>query len=87
MADATDWVPEPSDDDLKRIERLLEKVRGRHVAWGASSVLDVLLVERRLHAERIASERLARATWVLAGSTIVLALATVVLLFATIAKA
>ena len=86
MVGATDLVPEPGDEDLDRIAKLLRKVGGPNVSWGAANVLDVLLTEWRLEAERKASDRIARATWVLAGSTIVLALATVALIFATMAQ-
>ncbi len=61
------------------------KVGGPNVVWSASEVLEVLTGEHRLAAERSASQRLMRATWVLAGATVVLAVATIALIFATLA--
>lgn len=81
-----DHYPMPSDDDIARVSALLRKIGGPNVSWGSINVFDVLVGEHRLKLERLASDRLTRATWVLAGATIVLALATVVLIFATIAK-
>lgn len=86
MPDSTDLVPEPTDDDLERVRTLLRRIGGPNVSWGAKDQLEVLLTERRLQAERIASDRLIRVTLVLALATIVLALATVGLIFATLAE-
>jgi hypothetical protein len=55
------------------------------VGWGAKAVLEVLVVEYRMRAERLASQRLIRATWVLALATIALVAATVGLIYATFA--
>ncbi len=85
MADPSDLVPEPTDGDLDRIRRVLRKIGGPNVQWGAVNELEVLLTERRLEAEHLASKRLLRATWALVFSTIALVLATVGLIFATIA--
>lgn len=84
MADE-DLIPEPGEGDLRRIDAILKAIGGKNVQWGAQQVLEVLLVERRLRAEREASARLIRATWVLAAATVILALATVGLIFATVA--
>lgn len=81
-----DHYPMPSDDHIARVSALLRKIGGPNVAWGSINIFDVLVGEHRLKTERLASDRLTRATWVLAGATIVLALATVVLIFATIAN-
>jgi hypothetical protein len=51
--------------------------------WGGDKVLEVWLLERRMKAERLASQRLARATWALAAVTVALVLATVALVVAT----
>jgi hypothetical protein len=77
--------PVPSDEDLARARDLLSKVGGPQVSWGAVNVLEVLVGEHRLATEKLAAQRLMRATWVLAGATIVLAVATVALIFATLA--
>lgn len=85
MPESTDLVPEPTDDDLERVRSVLRRIGGPHVSWGAVNELEVLLTERRLQAERMASDRLIRASWVLAFATVILALATVALIFATLA--
>lgn len=83
--DAADRFAPPTEDDLHRVRSVLQGIGGKNVSWGAREVLEVLLVERRMWADRLASERLIRATWVLTGATIVLAVATTVLIFATLA--
>lgn len=74
----------PSEADLERVRAVLAHIGGGNVVWGAGSSLEVLLVERRMAAERHASERLTRATVVLAMATVVLALATVALVLVTL---
>lgn len=80
-----DALVEPMAADLQRVQALLRKVGGPSVQWGAASVLEVLLVEHQLAAQRKLSERLTRATWTLTGVTAVLALATIALIWATLA--
>ena len=80
-----DLFPTPSDDDLERVRAVLRHIGGANVVWGAKDVLEVLLVERRMAADRRAANRLNRATWVLAVATSVLALATIALIWATLA--
>jgi hypothetical protein len=75
----------PSDVELERVRRTLRAIGGPNVQWGAQQTLDVLITEHRMRAERLASQRLTRATWALAGATIVLALATLGLIVATLA--
>jgi hypothetical protein len=75
---------EPTQEELERVAAILRKIGGPNVAWGAQQSLDVLLVELRLRAERLASERLTKATYFLGAVTVVLALATVALAFVTI---
>ncbi len=86
VLDNEDFLPLPTPDDKERIERLLRVVGGRDVNWGAVNMLEVLIAEHRVRAERLASARLTRATWMLAVVTLVLALATVGLIVATISK-
>jgi hypothetical protein len=86
VPDDGDELPTPSDEDIRRVRATLSTIGGKNVDWGAHQILDVLVVEHRMRSERLASERLMRATWVLAGATIVLAIATVVLIFATLAE-
>jgi hypothetical protein len=78
--------PVPSDEDLARARALLKRIGGAEVEWGAVNVFEVLIGEHRLAVEKLAAQRLMRATWVLACATIVLAIATVVLIFATLAS-
>ena len=66
----------PSDDDLARINSLLGRVGGPNVAWGSVHKLEVWVAETRLESERLASNRLLVATWVLAAATVALVLAT-----------
>lgn len=79
-------IDTPSEAELERVRKLLSRVGGTHVGWGAQSVLDVLLLEQRMASDRAASERLNRATWSLAVATVVLALSTIALVVATIAR-
>lgn len=79
-----DRFEEPTQEDLDRVGEILYKIGGQHVVWGAQQSLDVLLVELRLRSERLASERLTRATYFLGAATVVLALATVALVIATV---
>lgn len=79
-----DWITPPSDEDLQRIQAILRKVGGEHVDWGASSVLDVLVTEHRMYAERLASKRLIRATWALVLVTAVLVVATLSLVIVSL---
>lgn len=78
--------PVPSDEDIARANVLLRKIGGPNVSWGASSIFEVLSGEHRLQSEQRASDRLMRATWVLAAATVVLAIATTALMFATVAQ-
>jgi hypothetical protein len=75
---------EPTQEDLQRVAGILGKIGGPNVSWGAQQSLDVLLVELRIRAERLASERLTKATYFLGAATVVLALATVALVVVTI---
>lgn len=80
---ASDRVHEPSEEELARIRAILRRVGGEHVTWGASSILEVLMTEKRLTLDRLLSGRLIRATWALAFITLALVLATVALIIVT----
>ncbi|HET6874893.1 MAG TPA: hypothetical protein VFH70_08955 [Acidimicrobiales bacterium] len=84
MHASDDLLPEPTDADLQRLRAIQSRIGGEHVHWNAQSLLDALVVEHRMRAERKATARLARATWALVGATGVLVLATVGLIVATI---
>ncbi len=76
-----------SEDDYRRIGAILRAAANHgNVIWGASSYLDIWVTEHRIRAEKEASDRLTRATWVLAAMTLALFLATVALVFVTIAQ-
>lgn len=79
-----DLVAEMPDTDKQRISKLLGQIGGPNVMWGSVNYLEVWLTEHRVRAEREATERLTRATWVLSAATVVLALATVALVLATV---
>lgn len=72
----------PSDDELARINSLLRRIGGPNVSWGAVHRLEVWVAETRLESERLASNRLLIATWVLAFATVALVVATVGLIVA-----
>lgn len=77
-------VDGPPDEDLERLQRLLNKIGGPHVVWGAQQKLDVWVAETRLEADRQATRRILAATWVLAIATIGLVVATVGLVVVTL---
>jgi len=80
-----DYVPEISEDDVQRIKSRLRKVGGPNVVWGASSVLEVWIVENRMKQEIIQSKRMALASWSLVAVTLALVVVTAGLIWATLA--
>jgi hypothetical protein len=80
----THRTPEPTTEDLKRIEALLGRVGGRSVSWGAQSLLDVWLVEQRAILDQRMSERIRNSSWALVGATVGLVLCTAGLIWATL---
>lgn len=86
VASSDRHLPVPTSDDIERVHGLLRSIGGANVTWGAHQVMEVLLVEHRMRSEQVASDRLMRATWVLAAATIVLAVATIALIFVTAAQ-
>ncbi len=77
-------VSDVSDEDLERIRALLRRIGGSNVTWGASSELEVWIIESRMESERKASQRLLVATWALVAATIGLVIATAgLIVFAT----
>ena len=73
-------VPEPTDEDLTRINALLRKVGGPSVLWGSKDRLDVWTVEQRARQDAILSRRLLVASWALVVVTVGLVVATVALI-------
>ena len=83
MTSAVDQIPGPSPEDRERIRASLFQVGAGKWGFDNPEILEVWLVEQRMQAERLASQRLARATCVLAAVTVALVVATVVLAVAT----
>jgi hypothetical protein len=83
--DNGDLIPVPSTEDRNRIDELWRALSDVPSLANISpqNRLDVLVVEHRLKAERLASARLTRATWVLVAATAVLAAATIALVYVT----
>ena len=73
-----DVATELSDEERRRISAFLFHLDERWEVRGPA-ILEVWLVEQRMKAERLATDRLARATWALVGATVVLVLATLAL--------
>jgi hypothetical protein len=69
-----------SETERERISAFLFHLDERWEVRGPA-ILEIWLVEQRMKAERLASDRLARATWYLVGATAALVLATLALLF------
>jgi hypothetical protein len=84
LSSPVDQIPGPSPEDPKRIHNALSQVTGIYApSLGDRDILEVWLLEQRMKAERLASQRLARATWALAAVTVALVVATVALVIAT----
>ena len=75
-------VPEPSDADVDRINRVLRKVGGGNVVWGAQNVLDGWTIAQRARQDAALSRRVLTASWALVGVTVGLVVATVGLIAA-----
>ena len=78
-------VPEPTDDDLARIRKLLRRIGGEQVVWGAQQLLDVWVVEQRARLDQQMAERIRTASWVLVAATFGLVICTAGLIWATLA--
>ncbi|WP_143228987.1 hypothetical protein [Actinomyces naeslundii] len=72
----------PSEDDLRRIENILQAVGGKHVSWGAKEVLDLWLLEQREAQEVKIANRMLVSSWFLVAATIALVIATTVMAIA-----
>lgn len=84
-AQSSHEIPEPTPDDLKRIDRLLRHIGGQNVVWGAQQTLDVWAIEQRAKLDQHMNERLRLASWVLVAATIGLVICTAGLIWATLA--
>jgi hypothetical protein len=83
LTSAVDQIEGPSPEERDRIRAALDQVQ-TGVPWGGDRVLEVWIVEQRMKAERLAAQRLSRATWALAAVTLALVAATVALVIATL---
>jgi len=84
LSSTVDQIPGPSPEERERINDTQSQVAGIHgPSLSDRDILEVWLLEQRMKAERLASQRLTRATWVLATVTAALVLATVALVIAT----
>ena len=79
-------VSEPSPEDLERIAKLLRRIGGHDVIWGAQQTLDVWVVEQRARLDQRMSERIRTASWVLVATTFGLVICTAGLIGATLAR-
>lgn len=86
--DNEDLIPVPSIEERNRIDKLWQSlfdVPDPSLAnTSAQNRLDVLVVEHRLKAERLAGERMVRTTKALVWATVVLAVATIALVYVTV---
>jgi hypothetical protein len=84
--DNEDLLMVPTSDDRERINAVRRALCDVPAITNISpqNRMDIWLVEHRLRAERLATARLTRATWVLVAATGVLALATIALVYVTL---
>jgi hypothetical protein len=78
-------IPEPTAEDLERIGKLLRRIGGQNVVWGAQQSLDVWVIEQRARLDQRMSERIRTASWVLVAATFGLVICTAGLIWATLA--
>lgn len=78
-------IPEPTPEDLARINKLLRTIGGRDVSWGAQSALDLWVIEQRARLDQRMSERISSASWALVVATVGLVVCTAGLIWATLA--
>lgn len=79
-------VPEPTPEDLERIGKLLRRIGGNNVSWGAKQSLDVWVLEQRTRIDQQMSERMRASSWALVGVTVALVVCTAGLIWATLAS-
>jgi hypothetical protein len=83
LSSLVDQIVGPSPDERQRIRAALYEVGVGQWNFSHPEILEVWLLEQRMKAERLASQRLQRATWALAIVTAALVVATVALVIAT----
>lgn len=77
-------IPEPTAEDLARIDKLLRRVGGQNVAGGAQQSLDIWVLEQRARLDQRMSARLHASSWALVAATICLVTCTAGLIWATL---
>lgn len=77
-------LPEPTAEDLERIEKLLRQVGGKSVSWGAGDSLEIWVLEQRARIDQQMSERVRRSSWALFIATVGLVVCTAALIWATL---
>jgi hypothetical protein len=84
--DHLDHIPTPEPDDIKRLNDVWSGIAGKDPTFmfSPANLMELWAVEHRVRSERMASERLTLATWVLSGATVVLALSTIALVVVTL---
>lgn len=78
-------LPEPSDEELKRIRTLLGRIGGATVQWGAEDFLNIWAIEQRARLDQLMSARIHKASWALFSATVALVICTAALIWATLA--
>lgn len=78
-------VPEPTPEDLERIKKLLHRIGGEHVVWGAGEVLNIWVIEQRVKLDQQMSKRIQWSSWSLVVVTVGLVACTAGLIWATLA--
>lgn len=77
-------LPEPTDEEMQRVKRLLRKIGGEHVRWGAIDVLETWRLEHRAKLDQQMNERIRVSSWALFIATVGLAICTAVLIWAAL---
>jgi hypothetical protein len=60
-----DQIGQISEEERQRIRTILYQIGGQHESFARRDIRDVWLAEHRMRSERLASQRLMRATWAL----------------------
>lgn len=83
--DDDDLLPTPTEEDRDRMRSVWQGLAdGSNYVFSPANFMEIWMAEHRVRAERIASARLARATWVLSAATVVLALSTIALVIVSL---
>jgi hypothetical protein len=84
-----DLLTVPTPEDVARMNALWRAIKGEaiDIEFSASNRMDIWIIEHRLRAERLATERLNNTTRALVWATAVLALATIALVVVTLIAA